>query len=86
METVSAQRKPRRKKEPLPPTPETTPEFRAEAHARLDRLLDMQAGSDTLLIAVDGLSGTDADSIPSSLSVKKGITLDLFRKLFPEGT
>lgn len=62
--------------------PPTTIEFRAQVHAAIDVMLDHFPGTDSVAIIVDGASGHNVGSIPMSLSVKEGLFLAGYRKLF----
>lgn len=76
-------RKPRARKGP--PKPPTDPEFRRYAHVMLDTLLDDYPGTDAVAIIVDGLSGQEVASHPSSLSVKRGLFSTAYTRVFPDG-
>lgn len=56
----------------------------AEARAKLDRILEDYPGASVLLIAVGDGGGVNAFSIPSALSVKRGVIADLYKMTFPE--
>jgi hypothetical protein len=67
-----------RRKAAAPPPAPVAPEFRAEAHRRLDAILDKCPGTSTVLIAVDGASGLEATSVPDAMPVKEGMARGLF--------
>lgn len=75
-------RKPVRKRAVKTPIPETAPDFRAYAHIMLDTMLNDFRGTDAIVFIVDGASGHEVASIPSSKAVKEGMFLAGYTKLF----
>lgn len=62
---------------------QVAPEFRAEAHALLDRVLNDCPGTTCVMVVVDG-DELNAASIPAALSVKRGLADSIYDKLHPE--
>lgn len=67
---------------PKPVIPPVTKEFREYAHAMLDTLFEDYPGTDSMVFIVDGMSGYEVASIPSSVSVKNGLFMTGHKLLF----
>ena len=73
----------RRKAQP-PPLPPVTAAFRAACHALVDRMLDAFPGTEVALFAVDFVRDVDAGSVPSGITVKRGMIDTLYTKINAE--
>ena len=64
-----------------PPVTET---FRAACHRLVDRVLDEYPGTEVALFAVDFGCDVDAGSVPSGITVKRGMIDTLYEKINAE--
>ena len=78
-------RAPRRSKPEPPVEPQlVTPEFAAQVHAAVDRILQDHPSTTGVLVCVAMGKDVDACSVPSNMAQKLGIIDQLFFALHPE--